>query len=179
MVTDRGNIHCEHIVNAAGLWAREVGAMAGVHVPIVPMEHHYLLTEPLDELTRWDSELPLVLDLDGEMYLRQEQNGVLLGVYERNSTPWSVNGTSWEFGETDLLEVRLDDIADALTRDSRDSRPSPKPASGASSTGPSRSPPTATPSSARYGVCATTGPAAVSWRDSARAAAWRWRFPNG
>ncbi|MDE0364579.1 MAG: FAD-dependent oxidoreductase [Gammaproteobacteria bacterium] len=116
VVTDQGNIHCEHIVNAAGLWAREVGAMAGVHVPIVPMEHHYLLTEQLDELAGWDSELPLVLDLDGEMYLRQEQNGVLLGVYEQNSTPWSVNGTSWDFGETDLLEARLDDVADALTK---------------------------------------------------------------
>ena len=115
VVTDQGNIRCEHIVNAAGLWAREVGGMAGVHVPIVPMEHHYLLTEELDELAEWDGELPLVLDLDGEMYLRQEQNGVLLGVYERNSTPWSVRGTSWDFGETDLLEVRLDDIADALT----------------------------------------------------------------
>ena len=116
VVTDQGNIQCEHVVNAAGLWAREVGAMAGVHVPIMPMEHHYILTEPIQELAEFDSELPLVLDLDGEMYLRQEQQGVLLGVYERNSTPWSVDGTPWDFGETDLLVPRLDDLETALLK---------------------------------------------------------------
>ena len=116
VVTDKGNIQCEHVVNAAGLWAREVGAMAGVHVPIVPMEHHYLLTGDMDELAEWDGELPLVLDLDGEIYLRQERKGVLLGVYEKNSTPWSVKGTPWDYGETDLLEPRLEEIADALIK---------------------------------------------------------------
>jgi len=114
VVTDKGNIHCEHVVNAAGLWAREVGRMAGVHVPIIPMEHHYILTGDIDELAEFDGELPMMIDLDGEMYLRQEQNGVLLGVYEKNSTPWSVDGTPWEYGETDLLEPRLDDIEDSL-----------------------------------------------------------------
>jgi dimethylglycine dehydrogenase len=116
VVTDKGNIHCEHVVNAAGLWAREVGAMAGLDVPIVPMEHHYLLTGDMDEIVDFDGELPLILDMDGEMYLRQERNGVLLGVYEKNSTPWSVDGTSWEYGESDLLEPRLDDIESALMR---------------------------------------------------------------
>jgi dimethylglycine dehydrogenase len=116
VVTDKGNIQCEHIVNAAGLWAREVGAMAGVHVPIVPMEHHYLLTGEIAELAELDGELPLVMDLDGEMYLRQERDGVLLGVYEQNSTPWSVRGTPWNYSETDLLEERLDDISDALAK---------------------------------------------------------------
>jgi dimethylglycine dehydrogenase len=80
------------------------------------MEHHYLLTGDLAELAGWDGELPLVLDLDGEMYLRQERNGVLLGVYEQNSTPWSVDGTPWDYGESDLLEPRLDDVADALSK---------------------------------------------------------------
>jgi dimethylglycine dehydrogenase len=116
VVTDKGNMHCEHVVNAAGLWAREVGAMAGVHVPIVPMEHHYLITGDIEELEDFDGELPLVIDLDGEMYLRQERNGVLLGVYEKNSTPWSVDGTPWDYGESDLLEPRLDDISDALMK---------------------------------------------------------------
>lgn len=116
VVTNNGSIHCEHIVNAAGLWAREVGAMAGVHVPIVPMEHHYLLTGDIDELKEWDGELPLVLDLDGEMYLRQERDGVLLGVYEQNSTPWAVKTTPWDYGESDLLEERLEDVAEALEK---------------------------------------------------------------
>lgn len=114
VVTDQGNIQCEHIVNAAGLWAREVGEMAGVHVPIVPMEHHYLITDNIPQVEEFDDELPLILDMDGEMYLRQEQNGVLLGVYEKNSTPWSVGGTSWDYGETDLLIPRMDDIETAL-----------------------------------------------------------------
>ena len=114
VVTDKGNIQCEHVVNAAGLWAREVGKMAGVDVPIVPMEHHYILTGDIAEIAEFDGELPMMIDLDGEMYLRQEQNGVLLGVYEKNSTPWSVAGTPWDYGETDLLEPRLDDIESAL-----------------------------------------------------------------
>jgi dimethylglycine dehydrogenase len=114
VVTDKGNIHCEHVVNCAGLWAREVGQMAGVHVPIIPMEHHYILTGDIDEVKEFDGELPMMIDLDGEMYLRQEHNGVLLGVYEKNSTPWSVDATPWEYGETDLLEPRLDDIEGAL-----------------------------------------------------------------
>jgi dimethylglycine dehydrogenase len=116
VITDKGNIQCEHVVNAAGLWAREVGRMAGVHVPCVPMEHHYIVTGDIEAVAQLDRELPLVLDLDGEMYLRQERDGVILGVYEKNSTPWSVDSTPWDYNETALLEPRLDDLEDALLK---------------------------------------------------------------
>ena len=80
VVTDKGAIIADHVINAGGLWAREVGLMAGVDLPVVAMEHHYLLTEPLPEIMAAEREMPLVLDLDGEIYLRQEGKGVLLGL---------------------------------------------------------------------------------------------------
>jgi dimethylglycine dehydrogenase len=116
VVTDAGTIEAEHVVNAAGLWAREVGHMAGVRLPLVAMEHHYLLTDDLPELQQAQREIPLVLDLDGEMYLRQERKGVLLGVYEKDATPWAPAGTPWDYGETELLPPKLDRLTDALER---------------------------------------------------------------
>src|SRR3569832_1354219 len=68
VVTDQGNIEAEHVVNAAGLWAREVGHMVGARLPLIPMEHHYLLTDVIPELVQSKSEIPLVLDLDAEIF---------------------------------------------------------------------------------------------------------------
>lgn len=116
VVTDKGEIIAEHVINAGGLWAREVGLMAGVDLPVVAMEHHYLLTEPLAEIEAAGREMPLVLDLDGEIYLRQEGKGVLLGVYEKEATPWAVRGTPWEYGDTELLPPNLDRLADSLEK---------------------------------------------------------------
>src|SRR5271170_3810849 len=61
VTTDRGQIEAEHVVNAAGLWAREVGRMAGVRLPLVPMEHHYLITEDIPAIGKLDRELPIVV----------------------------------------------------------------------------------------------------------------------
>ncbi len=115
VITDQGTIHAEHVVNAAGLWAREVGAMVGVQLPLIPMEHHYLITESIPELVELDREIPVTVDLDGEIYMRQEHKGVLLGVYEKKSTPWALDGTPWSYGETDLLPPRLEFLVDALS----------------------------------------------------------------
>ena len=114
--TDKGSIIAEHVVNAAGLWAREVGQMVGLQLPLVPMEHHYLITEDLPELKDVAEEMPEVADLDGGLYMRQEHKGMLLGVYERKATPWAVNGTSWDYEENELLVPDLDRIGDELSR---------------------------------------------------------------
>ncbi|MGH8315247.1 MAG: GcvT family protein, partial [Steroidobacterales bacterium] len=116
VVTDQGDIEAEHVVNASGLWAREVGHLVGIELPLVPMEHHYLITEDLAELESANRELPVVVDLDGEMYMRQERGGVLLGVYETPAKAWAVDGTPWDYGDTELLPPELERLTDALEK---------------------------------------------------------------
>ena len=115
IITEKGNIHAEIVINAAGLWAREVGQLAGVNFPIQPMEHHYLITESIPEIEALskDQRLPVGTDFDGNIYFRQEGNGILLGTYEAKSTPWQVKGTPFNFGH-ELLEAKLENIQDRL-----------------------------------------------------------------
>ncbi|WP_377505376.1 FAD-dependent oxidoreductase [Octadecabacter sp. R77987] len=113
VVTDKGTIHAEHVVNAAGLWAREVAAMAGHYVPLHPMEHQYLITEETPEIYERDVEHPHVMDPAGESYLRQEGRGLCIGFYEQPCRPWAVDGTPWEFGH-ELLPDNLDKIEDSV-----------------------------------------------------------------
>ena len=80
VVTKNGTIHAQHVVNAGGLWAREVGALAGIYLPLHPMEHQYLVTDDTPEVYERDSELPHVMDPEGESYLRQEGRGICIGL---------------------------------------------------------------------------------------------------
>ncbi len=113
VVTGQGTVNAEHVVNAAGLWAREVGAMAGVHLPCHPMEHQYLVTDDLPEVYERDTELPHCMDPAGESYLRQEGRGLVVGMYEQQCELWAVDGTPEDFGH-ELLPEKIDRIADKL-----------------------------------------------------------------
>ncbi len=111
--TEKGTITAEHVVNAGGLWARRIGRMAGVDLPVTPMMHHYLVTEDIPEIAALGRQIPAVTDLEGFTYLQQERQGLLLGVYERNPKHWMVQGAGWDFGQ-DLLPTELDRIAPEL-----------------------------------------------------------------
>ncbi len=110
-------IHAEHVVNAGGLWAREVGRMVGLELPILAMEHQYLLTVDMPEVAahvaKTGREMPMTLDFGGEIYLRQEGGAMLMGTYEQASVPWSPRETPWDFG-SQLLKPDLDRITPEL-----------------------------------------------------------------
>ena len=114
---DKATVHCEHVVNAGGLWAREVGRMVGLELPLLAMEHMYLLTEEIPEVIAYNEregkQLMHAIDFGGEIYMRQEGNGLLLGTYEQGGKPWAERQTSWEFGAR-LLTPDLERIAESL-----------------------------------------------------------------
>jgi dimethylglycine dehydrogenase len=115
VVTGKGTIHAEAVVNAAGLWGREVGRMAGLELPLMTMEHQYLVTEDIPELAALGRELPSLADRDGEYYLRQEGNALLVGAYEKDGRFWAVDGTPPDFGR-ELLPDDLERISDNIMR---------------------------------------------------------------
>jgi dimethylglycine dehydrogenase len=112
--TEQGAITAEHIVNAAGLWARRVGNMVGIDHPLVPMPHHYLITESIPEVAAIEGPMAAVTDLEGFTYLQREGDGVLLGLYEQNPRHWQVEGAPWDFGMT-LFPEEIDRIMPELS----------------------------------------------------------------
>ena len=117
VVTEQGSITCEHFVNCGGLWAREVGRMCGLELPILAMEHQYLVTEQLPEIAPWleatGGHGVGAIDFGGEIYTRAEAGGLLLGTYEKACVPWSTTETPWDFG-IQLLTPDLERIAPSL-----------------------------------------------------------------
>ena len=93
VITDKGNITCEYVINAGGYRGAEVTEMGERFLPMVSMEHQYLVTESIPELEALGSAMPLVRDPDDSYYLRQEKTGLILGPYEWKATP------HWEDGK--------------------------------------------------------------------------------
>jgi 4-methylaminobutanoate oxidase (formaldehyde-forming) len=89
VITDKGTIECEVVVNAGGIFAHQIGCMVGVDVPVVPMAHQYAITRPSRPV---DADLPTFRDPDRLVYFREEVGGLIVGGYERNPMPWCVDG---------------------------------------------------------------------------------------
>ncbi|WP_300533383.1 FAD-dependent oxidoreductase [uncultured Mameliella sp.] len=113
--TPKGDIATGWVINAAGLWGREVAALAGLKLPLQPTEHQYFVTETIAEIDGMDRRLPSVADRDGEYYLRQEGKGLLIGAYERDVRLWAENGTPLDFAH-DLFPDDLERIEDNMMR---------------------------------------------------------------
>ena len=117
VVTDKGTVHAEHVVNAGGLWAREVGRMVGLELPVLAMEHHYLVTEDMPEVAEINAqtgkEVMHVIDFGGEIYMRQERGGMLMGTYEKAAVPWAPQETPWDF-TAELLQPDIDRLLPSL-----------------------------------------------------------------
>ena len=114
VLTEQGMVHAEHVVNAGGLWAKQVGRMVGLELPVSPLEHHYLVTESIPEVAALDFEVPMTVDLEGFTYMRQDQQGVLIGIYELNHQHWNIDGAPWDYG-IELIQENIDRISDELT----------------------------------------------------------------
>ncbi len=112
--TEQGAVVAEHVVNAGGLWARQVGRMVGIELPLIPMQHHYLVTEDVPEVAALSGVMPAVTDLEGFTYLQREHDGVLLGVYETHPRHWLADGPGWDYG-MELIPEEIDRISPELS----------------------------------------------------------------
>jgi dimethylglycine dehydrogenase len=111
--TTKGEIRAEIVVNAAGQWARQIGKLVGLDLPIVPIEHHYLLTEPLDVVGALEAELPVLRDPDSSYYIREEGGGFIVGPFERHTVPWALDGIPDDF-HSSLLPPSMERLEESL-----------------------------------------------------------------
>jgi dimethylglycine dehydrogenase len=113
--TEKGDVTCEHVVNAGGCYARLINQWVGSDVPITNMKHHYIVTEPIKEFLESDTEMPVMRDPYPSAYYRQEQKSGLIGIYETEDAQeaWADRGgyPEWE-SENELFTDELDRISD-------------------------------------------------------------------
>ena len=113
VVTEKGTVTCEHVVNAGGLWAKQLGRMAGIELPVSPLKHHYFITDTVPELAALEHEVPMTVDLEGFTYTRQDQKGLLVGIYEIDHEHWAMDGAPWDYG-MELFQEQTDRIENEL-----------------------------------------------------------------
>ena len=111
--TRNGDITCEYVVNAAGLWTAAIGAMVGLYLPVIAMEHQHILFEDVPELVESDLQLPLLRDPDTSYYMRQELKGLLIGPYESKPAAWHPDGVPLDYA-SQTLTPDLERIQDIL-----------------------------------------------------------------
>jgi dimethylglycine dehydrogenase len=111
--TTAGAVVADVVVNAAGMWARQVGRLAGVDHPISPLLHQYLTTVPLPEVEALEREMPVLRDPVASYYVRQDQGSLLVGPFERRPRSWALDGVPDDF-HARLLDPDLEQIQDVL-----------------------------------------------------------------
>ena len=102
--TDKGDIVCQWVVNAAGLWAPQVAAMVGLEIPSIAIRHTHILFEAMDVVKDREKMLPLVRDPDRSIYIRQEMDSLILGMYEKVGQQWHPEGVPWGYAQEELPE---------------------------------------------------------------------------
>jgi dimethylglycine dehydrogenase len=112
--TDKGSIECEHIISCSGNFARQTGKMVGLDIPVIPVEHQYIVTEPHPEILKRKKdglpEMGVLRDSDSRWYMREEAGGLILGPYEDGAPACYVNGPSKD-SEYELFQEDLDRLA--------------------------------------------------------------------
>ena len=111
--TDKGDITCEYVINAAGLWAPEVSKMVGIEIPSIAIAHTHILYEKINAIADADTYLPLIRDPDKSIYLRQEMDSLILGMYEANGQQWKKNGVPWDYAQQEITPD-IDNISDCI-----------------------------------------------------------------
>ena len=111
--TDKGDITCEFVINAAGLWAPEVSRMVGLEIPSIAIAHTHILYEKINAIADADSMLPLIRDPDKSIYLRQEMDSLILGMYEANGQQWKKHGVPWDYAQEEI-NPDIDNISDCI-----------------------------------------------------------------